>query len=108
MKLQMIAAAAAVVALSGCAVQKTLVPIGGSRSDGIVRLAFTVAMFEKPIVNEQQGADAARQRCSAWGYSDAESFGGRTVQCINMTPQGCNEWQVTVEYQCTGQPEATK
>ena len=108
MKSMMIAACAATVALSGCAVQKTLTPIGGSRSDGIVRMAFTVGMFEKPVVNGAQAAATARQRCAAWGYSDAEPFGGQTTQCINGTYQGCNQWQVTVEYQCTGKPEATQ
>jgi len=106
-RLSIAVAAAFALSMSGCAVQKTLTPIGGSRSDGVVKLAFTVDMFEKPVVDEQQGASAARQRCSAWGYSDAEPFGGRNVQCINSTYQGCNQWQVTVEYQCTGQPEAT-
>lgn len=106
MKLKMIAACAAAVALQGCAVQKTLTPIGGSRSDGVVRLAYTYGMFETPKIDSAQAWSAARQRCSAWGYSDAEAFGGQSTACINGTYQGCNMWQVTVEYQCTGQPEA--
>ena len=99
---------AVAAAMSGCAVQKTLTPVGGSRADGVVRLAFTYGMFENPKVNGQQAHDAAQARCEAWGYDDAEAFGGSTTQCINGTYQGCNAWQVTVEYQCTGKPEATK
>ena len=100
-------AAALAVSMSGCAVQKTLTPIGGSRSDGVVRLAYTYGMFEVPKIDELAASAAARQRCAAWGYTDAESFGGHLTSCINSTYQGCNEWQVTVEYQCVGQPEAT-
>ena len=106
MKTNIIAALAALAALQGCAVQKTLTPIGGSRADGVVRLGFTVSAFEKPVVDEQQAYRAAAQRCHAWGYSDAEAFGGRSVSCIDGGSYGCNAWQVTVEYQCTGQPEA--
>jgi len=100
-------AAVLIASTTGCAVQKTLTPIGGSRSDGVVRLAFTYGLFEQPKVDQQQAYRAASQRCAAWGYSDAEAFGGHSTQCINGTYQGCNEWQVTVEYQCTGRPEAT-
>src|SRR5687767_9964040 len=107
MKIRCIAAFATGVALWGCAVQKVMTPIGGSRSDGVVRLAFTYGMFENPKVDYGQAQTAARQRCAAWGYSDAEAFGGQSTQCTNGTYQGCNQWQVTVEYQCTGQPEAT-
>lgn len=104
---RVLAMIAVAVGLYGCAVQKVMTPIGGSRSDGTVRLAFTYGMFENPKVDHGQAAQAARQRCAAWGYSDAEAFGGSSTQCINSTYQGCNQWQVTVDYQCTGQPDAT-
>jgi hypothetical protein len=80
-------------------------PIGGSRSDGVVRLAFTYGLFEQPKVDPNQAYRAAAQRCAAWGYSDAEAFVCVSTACINGTYQGCNLWQATVEYQCTGQPE---
>lgn len=108
MKLKMIVAAVAAVTMSGCAVQKTLTPTGGSRSDGVVRLSYTLNMFEKPVVDYAQAAYAARQRCAAWGYSDAESFGGETQDCQQYNGYGnCVQALITVEYQCTGQPEAT-
>ena len=44
---------------------------------------------------------AAKQRCSSWGYKNAEAFGGFTKACINSSNSGCNRWLVTIEYQCT-------
>ena len=89
--------------LSGCAVQKQLVPTGGSKADGTVKLSFTYGMFEKPEVDGQQGARLAAQRCAAWGYTGAESFGGYTQQCTQPSSSGCLQQMVTVEYQCTGE-----
>lgn len=98
----------AILLLQGCAVQKQLIPTGGSRADGIVKLAFEYGVFESPKLDEQQSLTAARQRCSAWGYSDAVPFGGSTSQCTSPTRSGCNSWMVTIEYQCTGTPTASK
>jgi len=58
-------------------------------------------MFEAPKLDAQQGMTAAQQRCSSWGYKNAEAFGGSTKACINSSNQGCNRWLVTIEYQCT-------
>ncbi len=41
--------------LSGCAVQKQLVPTGGSKADGTVKMSYSFGMFESPKVNVQQG-----------------------------------------------------
>ena len=57
---------AVATAMSGCAVQKTLTPTGGSRSDGTVKLSYVVGAFEKPVVNYAQAQSAAMQRCAAW------------------------------------------
>ena len=94
--------------LFGCATQKIMVPTGGSRSDGTVKLSYQFGMFEKPQIDSNQALSSAKQRCSAWGYSGAEAFGGATQICINSSGGGCNTWQVTVEYQCTGTPPASK
>ena len=87
--------------LQGCAVQKELVPTGGSRADGIVKLSYEYGLFEAPQLNAQQGVNAAKQRCSSWGYKNAEAFGGSTKSCIIPTNNGCNRWLVSIEYQCT-------
>jgi len=88
--------------LSGCAVQKQLVPTGGSRADGTIKLSYEFGLFEQPVLDPHQGYAAAKQRCNAWGYTDTEAFGGQMTQCINFNQHGCNRWMATVEYQCTG------
>jgi hypothetical protein len=92
----------------GCASQKTMVPTGGSRSDGTVKLSYQFGAFEVPKVDYVQALASAKQRCNAWGYSGAEAFGGQTKTCANASMGSCNAWQVTVEYQCTGTPTSTK
>jgi hypothetical protein len=100
-----VAGAAVMVALlQGCAVQKTMVATGGSRSDGTVKLAYEVAMLEKPQLDMQQGIATALEKCKVWGYTGAEPFGGQTKTCNSWGGGGCNGWLVTVEFQCTGTP----
>jgi hypothetical protein len=91
----------AIIFIQGCAVQKELVPTGGSRADGTVKLSYEYGIFEAPKLDAQQGMKAAQQRCSSWGYKNAEAFGGSTKACINSSNDGCNRWLVTMEYQCT-------
>lgn len=91
-----------VLILTGCATQKQLVPTGGSRSDGIVKMTMEFGSFESPRVDLAQAKSAAKQRCVAWGYTDVEPFNQGTRRCQNYR---CIE---TYEYQCIGKPEATK
>ncbi|WP_431051733.1 YecR family lipoprotein [Roseateles sp. L2-2] len=96
------------LALTACAVNKQLIPTGGSRADGIVRMSYEYGGFENPKVDLQQGLSSAQQRCGAWGYSGAEPFGGGTRACTSFYQGTCNAWRVTVEYQCTGTPPASR
>lgn len=98
------AALLATVVLSGCAVQSTMVPTGGSRSDGTVKLSYDFGALQIPKVDEAQGLASAKARCGAWGYTGAEPFGGATKMCISPGFGGCDAYRVTVEYQCTGNP----
>lgn len=94
--------------LVGCATPtpKTLYPTGGSRSDGMVELSYEYGAFEQPQVNQEQGLVAARSRCRAWGYGDAEAFGSIKQQCQQVNGYGsCLRATVTIPYQCTGSPE---
>ena len=101
--MRMVVLITAMVGLTSCAVQKTLVPTGGSRSDGLVELSYSYNVFEKPQIDGQQGAQTAANRCAGWGYGGAQAFGGYTQQCQNRDAYGaCNAWLVTVQYQCTG------
>lgn len=89
--------------LSGCAVQKALIPTGGSRADGTIELSYEFGEFQVPKIDLQQGAELARQRCAAWGYSDAQPFGGQKNTCQALGGfAGCARTLVTIQYQCIG------
>ena len=105
MKTRFVCIFAVVLGLNGCATTKEWAATGGSRSDGVVKLSYEYGLFEAPRVNAEQGLQLARSRCSAWGYSGAEAFGGTTRVCNDSDYSGCNQWLVTAEYQCTGRPE---
>ncbi len=98
------AAILATAMLAGCAVQTQMVPTGGSRADGTVKLSYDYGAFQVPKVDATQGIVAATARCKAWGYTGAEAFGGGTRSCTNASMGSCNAYRVTVEYQCTGNP----
>jgi hypothetical protein len=93
----------AIITLSGCATTKNWSATGGSRADATVRLSYTYGPFEQPNASEQQALDLAASRCSTWGYTGAEAFGGVEQKC-NMPGgmSGCAQFQVTKEFQCTG------
>ncbi len=90
------------ILFQGCATQKTLIPTGGSRADGTVKLSYEYGLFEKPQIDLTQGEIAAKQKCAAWGYTGADAFGGVTTTCNHYYRHGCDRWFATVEYQCTG------
>lgn len=89
-------------AVAGCAAQKTLQPVGGSRTDGIVELIYEQAAMERPVIDWQEAQVSALKRCQAWGYNNAERFGGQRTQCIQMSEYGCVRQSVIIPYQCIG------
>lgn len=95
--------AAAAFTLSGCATTKSWVATGGSRADATVRLSYTYGPFEQPHASEQEALNLATSRCAVWGYDGAEAFGGAEQRCVAPGGMGgCNQFEVTKEYQCTG------
>jgi len=93
----------AVAFLSACAVQKTMVPTGGSRADGTVEMSYEVGEFEQAKIDMSQAAKDAARRCQAWGYSDAEPFGGQKSQCQKSGGfGGCARTFVSMQFQCIG------
>ncbi|WP_421487140.1 YecR family lipoprotein [Pseudocitrobacter faecalis] len=92
--------------LSGCTVHKQLIPMGGSKADGTIRMGYhvgdTYGMFEKASVDMMQAQSLAIQKCKVWGYEGAEAFGGQSSQCTDPSPAGCRQADIYVEYQCTG------
>lgn len=92
------------LALSSCATPMTPMPTGGDRAGGTVDMSFEVGAFQKPVIDWDQARVTAKQRCDAWGYSDADAFGGAKTQCIASNSYGCVRETVTMTYQCTGNP----
>lgn len=88
--------------LVGCATPKEWIPYSGSKSDGVVKLAFDYGGFEKPEIPQGQAHQVASQRCRAWSYSGAEAFGGVMQQCRARNQYGCVAYRVFTEFQCTG------
>ena len=108
MKYRHLALLGAFALVAGCATEKVLIPTGGSRADGTVKLSYEYTMFEVPHVDMTQATTAAAQRCAAWGYSGSEPFGGQENHCEQSDVYGsCIRTMVTVEFQCTGAPPAT-
>lgn len=92
-----------VLIFQGCARQKELIPTGGSRADGTVTMSYEYGAGEIPKISQEQGAVAARARCKAWGYTDAQPFGGEMRQCQAPGSYGsCYRWFVSLTYQCLG------
>lgn len=95
-----------IASITACATVKVPQPTGGSRADGTVDLSYQYGMFEEPQIDWIAAENAATQRCSAWGYSGAEAFGGQTQQCQKFNGYGnCIQQHVTVSYQCLGSLE---
>jgi hypothetical protein len=91
------------LALSGCATPITPAPTGGNRAGGTVDMSFEYSNFQRPVINWDQAKLTAKQRCIAWGYSDADPFGGTRTQCVYANVYGgCVRQTVTMTYQCTG------
>ena len=92
---------------AGCAVQKPApknwIPVGGSKADATVKMAYTWNPFlEKPIVQEQQAIALASQKCQTWGYERAEPFGGAISQCSAFSGGHCIQMTAIAEFQCVG------
>ncbi len=82
-----------VLVLSGCSIKKEIVPVGGSKADGTIRMGYVVGdkfgAFERPQVDLQQAEELAAKKCKTWGYEGAEPFGGKTETCTASTAVGC-------------------
>lgn len=85
----------------GCTVDKQLSATGGSRSDGIVELSYEIGGFQKAQIDWGRAQTDAVARCQAWGYQNAEKFGGEKRQCQMSSEYGCSQWFVTINYQCS-------
>lgn len=50
---------AAFVVLAGCATPVSLIPTGGSRADGTVKLSYEYGLFDKPVIDQSQAQVSA-------------------------------------------------
>jgi hypothetical protein len=98
MKILVLVLAAA--ALSGCQTAKVLQATGGSKSDGTVVLSYQAGAFEVPVIDWDLAQRNAVQRCVAWGYSNAQAFGGSTQNCLQYSGYSCSKTQFNYTYQC--------
>ncbi|MGY0560650.1 YecR family lipoprotein [Luteimonas sp. A277] len=93
------------IVLAGCATQKELLVTEASRSDGVVTLSYESNEFQSVSYDAQRAQELATQRCVAWGYSGAESFGSERTTCTSRRGFGnCGARRVDIQYQCTGSP----
>lgn len=92
--------------LAGCTgtnpVERDWVATGGSKADGIIRLAIEYGELDKPIVSEEQALKVAVEGCEMWGYTSARAFGGVLTQCTGSIGlwTSCSRYIMTKEYQC--------
>lgn len=91
-------------AVVGCASKRDFYAMSGSRADGTVNMAYDIkGPFDKPIVDMNQAVSIANQKCSVWGYKNAEPFGGKTEHCNQRNGFGdCVNGQMVIQYQCIG------
>ncbi|WP_425520975.1 YecR family lipoprotein [Xanthomonas nasturtii] len=93
--------------LTGCATQKELLVTGASRADGVIKLSYERNEFQRVSYDDQKAQELAAQKCVAWGYKGAESFGSEESTCLSRRGFGnCGSRQVTVAYQCLGVPSS--
>ncbi len=76
------------IGFGGCAVNRSLVPTGGSKADGTVQLSFEYGAFEKPTVDYDGGLQVASQRCAAWGDLRAPDQADHRFRSMPITRSG--------------------
>lgn len=87
--------------ISGCAVKKDMIPVGGSKSDGTIKMGYTYNFMESPILDMNQAQTAATERCKMWDYEKAVPFGGETTQCV-YAGGSCEVKTAFIDFQCVG------
>jgi hypothetical protein len=96
-----LAAAALLLGLGGCATAPHWGVSGGDRDHGVVRVSYEYPEFHQPALSDEQALTTAVNRCHGWGYDKAEPIEGQLRQCSNKNGANCDLWVVTREYRCT-------
>lgn len=90
--------------LAGCVAPPTQHPVAidGSKSDATVLLAAEYSINGE-MPNWGHAAQAATERCAAWGYRGAEPLGSKFSTCAQVDGYGnCLRTRETITYQCLG------
>ncbi|MEM7000891.1 MAG: YecR family lipoprotein [Pseudomonadota bacterium] len=96
-------ALSAVLVLSACTVPMTPQAVSGDRGAGTVTMAYSYGLYTRPEVDWEAADAEALRRCQAWGYTEAEPFGGQVTTCNARNGYGsCLDNFVQRQYQCTG------
>jgi hypothetical protein len=89
--------------VSSCATDNELKTSGMSPADGIVQLSIQYELSDRPVIDSDTAQNTARERCSAWGYSDAQRFEPGQQQCLTQDIFGhCKSYNLNLTYHCTG------
>ena len=92
-----------IILLSSCQTVKYITATGGSKADATVKLSYQYGQFDQVKIDTNHAIQIAIKRCSVWGYTSAEAFGGSTSICQEYNRYGnCVRTLVTTEYQCIG------
>ncbi|SES64829.1 YecR family lipoprotein [Thorsellia anophelis] len=94
-----------VVNLTGCESVTHLDTVGGSKSDGTIKLGYEANLLNilgDVKIDKEETLNQVRERCKSWGYSDAMPFSGKEEKCIapGTDPGGCFAYRITYTYQC--------
>lgn len=91
-----------ILALTACASNSHWTAAGGNRDVGIVKLSYQYPESQPPSISDAQGEQLAANRCTVWGYSQADAIPGQVRECSEADGGSCSLWTVTREYQCSG------
>lgn len=100
------------VGLAGCEAPKSRKidwdALTGSRADATITLGYTYnPQAPQHETSDKQALEIAKNRCSNWGYPEAEPFGKSTKQCVQKDGKICVQMSVTRIYQCLGRGNST-
>lgn len=95
-----------ILLLTGCTAAEPEIKewsaIGGSKGDGVVKLAYQKDFFNNSEPS-YSGIPLAEERCKGWGYGGAIEFEGQSTQCDDKDKNifgDCLVGKVVKEYQC--------
>ncbi len=99
---KIVAGAFLILCASACATENPLRTTGTSPADGIVQLSYQYVLSDRPVIDWVSAQNTARERCVAWGYSDAQRFERGRQHCMTQDIFGrCKSFNVNVAYHCT-------